>query len=267
MTDTKKFNYRQLLRDELERRQRRNPAYNVRAFSRDLGMGASRLSEILNGREGISVERAVHFAEKLKLDDTQKAFFIDLVQSEHSRSKISKAAAQARVQVRLRALKKLDSTDQVILLTDWQNMAILELLLIEPDHNVGRFAERLGLREEFVAQCIDRMMSAGYITRAGDKWIAKDPDSETSEDIPSETLRQNHKNLIAKGLQVIDEKPLEERDFSSIIFSMSSSDVSVAKERIREFRKNLAWDLYQKSNKDSVYCLSLQFFELTERLK
>lgn len=265
MTNTKELNYRQLLHEELKRRQRRNPAYNVRAYSRDLGMGPSRLSEILTGREGISVERALQFAEKLKLDDTQKAFFIDLVQSEHSRSKISKAAAQERVEARLKVLKKLESADQFTLLSDWQSSAILELLPIESVHNVENFAKRLGLDKDYIEKCIDRMITAGYITRENDQWLAKDANTESTDDVPSGELRNYHKRLVAKGLQTLDEKPLGERDFSAIIFSMKASDIGEAKERIREFRKGLAWDLNQKSDKDSVYCFSLQFFELTER--
>lgn len=265
MTIPKEFDYRQLLRDELKRRQRRNPAYNVRSYSRDLGMGPSRLSEILNGREGISVERALHFAEKLKLDDVQKSFFLDLVQSEHSRSKISKAAALERVRARLKALKKLDLPDQLMLLSDWQNLAILELLPIEEDHSVTTFAQRLGLSEDYVRQCIERMTQAGYIVRDNERWVAKDPDTETTEDVPSEALRNNHKHLVTKGLEILEGRPVDERDFSAVVFSMRAADIVEAKERIREFRKGLAWDLNQKSDKDSVYCFSLQLFELTER--
>lgn len=90
--------FRRFLMNELSQRQKRNVSYSMNAFARDLGLSSSRLSEILSGKVGISEDRAVKIADRLQLSESDKAYFVDLVQSEHSRSEVGKRAARARLQ-------------------------------------------------------------------------------------------------------------------------------------------------------------------------
>ncbi len=59
--------YRDILKNELERRMNANPRYSLRAFARDLLTPASRLSEVLNGRRGLSEASADRIVRRLKL--------------------------------------------------------------------------------------------------------------------------------------------------------------------------------------------------------
>ena len=52
---------------EFSKRKLRNETYSLRAFARDLGVSASRLSEILSGKLGISEKTAETIASKLRL--------------------------------------------------------------------------------------------------------------------------------------------------------------------------------------------------------
>ncbi|MBO9666790.1 MAG: DUF4423 domain-containing protein [Bdellovibrio sp.] len=97
-------NYREFILRELERRQKRNPSYSLRAFARDLEMPSSRLSEILNRKMGLSEARAMALAEKLNLEASEKEFFIDLALSEHARSAVMKDMALRRVKARTEAV-------------------------------------------------------------------------------------------------------------------------------------------------------------------
>jgi uncharacterized protein (TIGR02147 family) len=261
------FNYRNFLKEELRRRQKRNSAYSVRAYSRDLGMGPSRLSEILGGKAGISVDRAVFIAERLQLKDEQRTLFIDLVQCEHSRSPLAKKSAQDRIESRMKAFKVLEASEEHLLLADWYNLAVLELIPLEETHTVEHFAARLGLPTETVADSVERLLKEGFLQRIGDKWEPREKGGDSTEDIPSATIRNFHRKVIEKALPSLENRPVDERDFSSILFSMSARDIPFVKERIREFRRDLAWELNQKPQKDGVYCLSMQFFELTEKPK
>ena len=92
--------YRDFMLRELERRQRKNPSYSLRAFARDLEVPSSRLSEILNRKMGLSETRAVALADKLNLSSSEREFFIDLALAEHARSAVIKEMAQRRIQTR-----------------------------------------------------------------------------------------------------------------------------------------------------------------------
>ncbi|MEK2688110.1 hypothetical protein [Bdellovibrio sp. GT3] len=104
-------NYRDFILRELEKRQKKNPSYSLRAFARDLEMPSSRLSEILNRKMGLSEARAINLAERLNLTQPEKEYFIDLALSEHARSAVMKEMALRRVKARTELIETIDSRD------------------------------------------------------------------------------------------------------------------------------------------------------------
>ncbi|NUN06175.1 MAG: DUF4423 domain-containing protein [Bdellovibrio sp.] len=257
--------FRQFLTDELVRRQKRNPSYSMNAFARDLGLSSSRFSEILNTKVGISESRAAQIADKLQLSEKEKNYFIDLVQSEHARSAVAKKAALGRLRERFAGARKIEK-QEFFLVSDWHNLAFLELLNVKGiRHTVNDFASYLGLREEIVQQTLERLTQLGYIAKEGDVWVATEPDTTTDTDIPSEAIRNYHKQILVKAQVALERDPVDERDFSSLVFAMDRGQIGYAKERIREFRRSLVKELEDTSEKDSVYCFSLQFFNLLEK--
>ncbi len=92
--------YRSALLEIFEQRKLKNNRYSLRAFSRDLGISSSRLSEILHGKVGLSLERALEICEKMDLTADDKSLFCDLVESQHARSAIAKRMALQRISER-----------------------------------------------------------------------------------------------------------------------------------------------------------------------
>lgn len=133
--------FRDFLLEELARRQKRNALYSMNAFARDLGFSSSRLSEILNTKVGISESRAADIAEKLHLSDSETKYFIDLVQSEHGRSLVTKELARARLRERTVGARRIKQ-EEFFLVTEWQIFALLELLNVKNiSHTIESFAQ------------------------------------------------------------------------------------------------------------------------------
>lgn len=82
--------YLNLLINEFNTRKNQNPSYSLRAFARDLDMSAPRLSQVLNKKQGLSVEAAKEVAQKLKCSELEKIWFCNSVGVLHSRSKSNK---------------------------------------------------------------------------------------------------------------------------------------------------------------------------------
>lgn len=91
--------YKQYLIDEFYRRLDRNDCYSLRAFSRDLGLRPAALSDIMNGRYGLSAASARKVASRLRFDDRKALFFVALVECRHSRSVVMKEAALRRIRM------------------------------------------------------------------------------------------------------------------------------------------------------------------------
>lgn len=264
-TSRTNLNYRKILLNELQKRQFRNPSYSMSAFSRDLNINPSRMSEILNGKVGISEERATSIAEKLKLNAKEQALFIDLVQSEHARSSIARLAAQKRVKERVLNSRHISQNDFSII-ADWYNLALIQLLDVEGiEHSAKSFAKHLGITEMEVNKALATLEKQKYIERKGNVWRASAPDTTTDVDISSNAIQHYNKQILDKAKEKLQTAPVNERDFSSVVFACNSAQMDYAKERIESFRRSLMKELEEMTGKDSVYCLSIQFFELTEK--
>jgi len=93
----KPSDYREILTREFLKRNRANPRYSQHAFARLIGLGPSRLSEILSGKDGLSHARARSVAEKLRPGPEEARLFVDLAEARHARSRLAREAARARL--------------------------------------------------------------------------------------------------------------------------------------------------------------------------
>ena len=121
--------YRSLLLHELERRCRHNARYSLRAFARDLDMYPSRLSEVINGKKGLSTASAQEVARCLNWSESEKSFFVTLVEAESSRH----PKVRAKTTPRRPANKKTVATElipsgQFEMLYRWVHLSIRVLL-------------------------------------------------------------------------------------------------------------------------------------------
>ena len=76
-------NLGELLLKELEVRQKKNPRYSLRAFAKHLDLDAATLSQIMNAKRCVSVEKAKGILEKLSLASTERnAILLALIHNE-----------------------------------------------------------------------------------------------------------------------------------------------------------------------------------------
>ncbi|MEQ1723066.1 MAG: hypothetical protein ABL930_07800 [Pseudobdellovibrio sp.] len=79
--------YQDILKEHLARRINMNPRYSLRAFANSLGLEPSKLSEVLSGKKGLSVDRAEKICERLRLQELDREVFVLSVLAQHSRIK------------------------------------------------------------------------------------------------------------------------------------------------------------------------------------
>lgn len=80
--------------DRFQMRVDRNPHYSLRAFARDLKIDASRLSQILKGKQGLSMTFAERICYSLRLSEAESRHFCHLVASRHARSNFARVQAK-----------------------------------------------------------------------------------------------------------------------------------------------------------------------------
>ena len=103
----------------------------------------------------------------------------------------------------------------------------------------------------------------GLVEEKEEFWFTLQQEGAIKSGFPSKSVRKYQQQILEKALFALQERSLEERDFSSAVFVLNKKQIKHAKERIKQFRRSLMRELEGIEDQDAVYCLSMQLFELT----
>lgn len=253
----------QVLEDEFRARSGRNTRYSLRSFSRHLGISASRLSQILRGKQGLSEQRASSLADRLGYNKEQNEIFTLLARRQFNRDRRLRTLAESRLERYREHLKKRVDIETFKLVCDWYHLAILELISLPAFKNNPKWiANRLGIKIELAETAIDRLIKSGLLVVEHGKWKAS-CDFSTTQNVPSEALREFHHQIMDRAQHTLENSKFEERDYSEVMFAVDRKHLDFAKKRLREFRRTFMKELEEmQGSKDSLYVLSMQFFRL-----
>lgn len=264
--------YREILKDVLASKLKYNPAYSLRSFALHLEMNPSRLSEIFKKKEGLSRERAEKIAKKLWSSSKEISFFCDLVEAEHARSKAKKDLA------RIRLKKYRANADSIIkpekmaldyfkIISDWYHFAILELTYLDCFQDNNKWiANSLNINVHLVDEAIKRLIRVGLLVKKNNHYVStEDFSSVGGEDIPSDSIKRFHKQILEKAIQSLYLDPVSSREFGNIIFAFDKDKMEDAKNLIKLFKKEFLKKMScTDTKKNSVYCFGIHFFPLAE---
>lgn len=254
----------EILKSELELRRARNPAYSLRSFGRDLGLAPSALSDLLQGKKGISSERASTLAEKIGLSEDERELFILSAQASHSRRQAEREKASTELKQRI-SLHRI-SEEELETASNWYHQALLELTELEEcEHSAEWFARRLRLPLAAMESAIERLLALGWLKREKGKYRASSSTSLSSVDVPSQAVKQLHEQILCRASGALFSQGVKEREFITTGFAFDSSQIEEAKRDIRKFQRAFAEKYYAGSRrKNSVYQIAMQFFRLDQ---
>lgn len=256
--------YRKYLESILLRRRAINPRYSLRAFARDLGVNAPRLSEVLRGKKGLSLQAAMAVAQKLKLDKTEARTFCDLVQCTDARSPVARKLAKERLKSRAAQAKYEPlASDEFDVIADWYHFAILELTQVPGFRSdVKWIAKSLTISFNEAQAAIARLLRLKLLEQNSRGQLVKTRAVTTSCNRRSEAIRTHSKQILQKAICAIDEVPTEERDISTIMMPVNKKKWAEACEKIRVFRRELCAFL-EEGAENEVHCLAIQLFPVS----
>ena len=264
---TKASDYRAILKEELDGRCQQNPRYSLRAFARDLELAPSRLSEILNRKQGLSRKGATRIAEILGFHGEERDMFCDMVVSEHARSKTEREVAKIR-------LAKYQNADEDVVqlqldafkvISDWYHMAIIDLSRLGEFKTDPRWiARKLRITPIQAELAIDRLLRLGLLERQDDRLVAKDTDLFVEGGVPSESIKKFHRQILQKATDALTLQSIDKRHFFTQFVTIDRNELAAAKKEIDKFQHRFCSNLERSKTKDSLYCMAIQFFDLLE---
>lgn len=261
------LNYKSILSSELANRKIINSSYSLRAFARDLKIPSSVLCSVLNGKKGLSPSRAKELALALRLPEEVSDIFVKSAGANHSRSKKERESFSAQIEKIKSKTKKFNeiSMEYFRVISDWYHFAILELTYIEsfkPDYKW--VAKTLGITNQEVSDAVSRLIKLELLTIENGVWIDRFKFLVTPDDVPCDSLKKYHAQLMQKGVKAVYEQDIHQREYGTHVVAIDHAQIPELKQTIRKFRIDFERLASKSESKSSVYCMSVQFFNLIQ---
>ncbi|MGE0764301.1 MAG: TIGR02147 family protein [Bdellovibrionales bacterium] len=261
-------NYREYLKSSLADKARAKGTYSLRAFSQRVGISNSFLSEVLSGKKTISMELAFKIAVKLNLTDTETNYFCLLVQLDQEQDPAFREELQKRLICLNPSRKTHDlSVDLFKIIANWHHFAILELTYL-PNFKLdaGIIAKKLGVSKTEIELAIERLKRLELLEQdSKGLWRKAHSNLMAQSTVSHGALKLHHKEILEKAIQSLTGQSPNERMSATDILPMDSTLLPEVDRLSLEF-SNAVMRLSEKSKfKDSVYALTVHFFNLTSQ--
>jgi len=265
-------NARTILAETLSERTAVNPHYSLRAFARDLEISPQQLSNVINGRRGISPAASEKIAARLELTPHQKEVFCESLKAEFSVSKSQKIVAQAK----LASLAKESTTKTLELdlfkaISNWHHMALIELIKISgkklspnQSQRLNWLSQKLGVPENEVKLALRRLERLELVRKTPTGYAVNQDTVISDQGLSPESIRNYHRQILEKSLAALAFQTSDERYGSSSTLPVKVKNLARAKKLIQKFRVEFAKEISDHEDGEEIYALSLQFFRLTQ---
>lgn len=256
---------RYYLQNEFIIRTQRRSKYSMRAFARDIGVSPGSLCEFLNGNTRFSKTRVQEISKTLNLPLKHVDHWLDLIDVNFNRSPIAKKKAQLCIDKRLRNSKKFLDLDSFELISNWEYLALMELLSFEQIFSANQLAKNLGVSQNQIDSMLKVLLRLGLIRWNENRWVASEEDTYVGENRPSNAIKNFHKGILNKAKGAIDKQSIDQRELSALVFSMQINDLQSFKQDLNKALFDLSNKYAGKKNCDAVYCLSTQLFNILDQ--
>jgi uncharacterized protein (TIGR02147 family) len=201
----------------------------------------------LNGQEQKYLEKLIHF-EKASSATEIRSLFEELQQM--------RECSQLRI-----------AEEAYSYFTHWYIPALRSLLEINP---LGDDYRKIGqllqptVPAEQIKYAVGMLQRLGMITKnKQNQWSVTTKQLGTGDTWCSAAIEKHQEQLFALGTQSITQFPKEQRDVSTITFSVPSKRLQELQEMMRDFRKKVIQWVDENQDEDQIMQLNLQLFPLS----
>jgi uncharacterized protein (TIGR02147 family) len=249
-------------------RHERNSNYSIRAFSRDLNVSISSLSEILSGKRNISYNICQKIFNKINWPATVRIEFM------YSAAKKAKKQGLQRTHPEFKrilthkdsVLFEAEKIDQEIFISisEWYHIAILEMTFTEnlKITSTKVIANRLGVPNSLIRKAVLRLLELGFLE--DDNGVLRKTHKSLSianTDKTNECLIKHQEKILKKATEKLRTDPIELRNNSSMSMAIDPDKIPLAKKEIRLFLHKMS-QILECGKQKKVYQLNVNLFSL-----
>ena len=238
----------------------------MRGFAKTLKIPAGTISLVLLGKRKVSQKLAQKLAEALYFDPMELAQVkSDYLEQKKIEPQIKKSKAPAAEKFNPENLRL--SADQFHVLKDWHYFAILNLISTDGyQHDATWIGERLSIKPAVAQEAIDRLERLSLVFRtANGKIKRRHKQLKTTDEVQNLSLRYSHYQNLELAKTALDEREVNERDFTWLTLPVDYSRLTEMKLMIRQFEDQFLEKFGQEKGANEVARMCVQLFPLTHK--
>lgn len=263
------LDYRRFLAEFYAAKKERQRSFSYRIFSSKTGVASPNYMKlIIDGERSLTPPHARRVAKYCELNEAETGYFLTLVQWQQSKRPEEREVLWSEI-LRQRGQangKQVIPEDQLAVLTRWQSIALLEMIRLPgfvPTYENTKRLLRAPISEEIFGACLQDLLRTGLIRKTARGYQVVNKNLVTSDAVPSQCIRDYHRQVIGQALKSLEGIIPAEREFNATTVAISKSDVPKLKAEIKRFRDLVLEMAGRAKDADSVYQLNVQLFPLT----
>lgn len=266
----------EFLNASIQNMQERNPSFSLRSWAKQLQMNhVAMLSMVLNRKRkllpSLSSKISAQFRTSGRFSETEARYF-DMLVLFNNASTVDEKNFYEGILSGLKPDQTFSTLelDKLNAIADWYHSAILEMTTLKNFNSDPQWISlKLGgsVNKDQARAAIERLLRLGLLEKtAAGKLKKTKVFLATPTDIPNQSLKKYHSEVISKAITALEKQSVEKRDITSMTFSMNGDKMPEAKKMIRDFRRKLTKFLATQEG-ESVYQFNIQLFDLLEDQK
>jgi len=252
------------LKTHFDEAQRKNKSYSLRAFAKKLGITPGGLSQILNQRIKLSLDRAHEFVKHLSLPAQEAEYFLLLVQIENAKTLAVRSMLQEKLNQSFpeKTAEPNLTIDQFRLVSEWYGFAVKEIVSsYGAAWTPTRIANELGITKNEVELTLDRLERLELIEKGPRGYLALQPRTLVYSAIPTEAQENYYHGVISKLDESIGVKN-PKKVIATEVMAFDPEDLEEVRRITDEYLDRLIRISKKSKKKTKLYQSLVSFFAL-----
>lgn len=253
-----------IFKAHFEKLQKANSRFSIRSLSRKVGVSHSFLVNILNGKSLLPLTRLDDLCDYLKINSEDRDQLRHLIMLEKANIDVEKFGDKRPQSSKV---TELLPENHLVILEEWRNLALLELLSCYPESglNLAEILARLDFTPTELEASLIQLKNFDLIKETSGQRFHK---SKETLKIPTRGPNPSTRIFYKKTLQLAqaellrtDQEDFERRLITSISCAVNPIQIPLAKQRLAEALREVR-DILTEGECTDVFFLQAQLFSV-----
>ncbi len=264
------LDYRKFVSDFFVEQRENSPFFSFRYAEKKVGVDASNLSKIVQGKRHITNTAFDSFVKLFKFDERETSYFRLLINFSKSRNEKSTREYFEQIMTFNSITANKIETDRYEFYQQWYYTAVLALLYFFPAKwgdwkEIGEHLQPK-INDEQAEKAVALLQKLNFIKVSAEGDISHTNSIITSgEQWKSIALETFQKQTIQLALEAMDTATIDERYISTLTVTLSDDSYQRIKAVTAEYRKAVLKEVAESGETNRVYQINLQMFPLCKR--